>query len=129
MKVSVKYANQDFKKKNKEFIHKFISFLQKEYPVKHDVKISFLENREGEMTTGSRKDDHLIKILAKNRLNRDIMRTLAHEWVHEYQLTNLKRKHGPDIGGKNENEANSVAGILIKKFEKSNPDSEDMMYE
>jgi hypothetical protein len=70
-----------------------------------------------------------LKVLSKNRLNRDICRTLAHEWVHEYQLGVLNRKHGPDIGGRNENEANSGAGILIKKFEKNHPHKEEKMYE
>ena len=129
MKVSVKYENQDYKEKNKEFIHKFVSFLQKEYPVKHDIKILFLDERKGSMSTGSRKDNHLIKVLSKNRLNRDIMRTLAHEWVHEYQMSTLKRKHGPDIGGQNEDEANAFAGQVIKKFEKKYPDLEEIMYE
>jgi hypothetical protein len=36
---------------------------------------------------------------------------------------------GPDIGGKNENEANSESGKVIKKFERDFPDSEPTMYE
>lgn len=62
-------------------------------------------------------------------MNRDIMRTLAHEWVHEHQMDVLKREKGPDIGGKNEDEANAFAGRLIKMFEKENPDFEPRMYE
>jgi len=81
------------------------------------------------MSTGSRRGDHLIKVLAKGRLNRDIMRTLAHEWVHEYQMTILGRKHGPNIGGVNEDEANAFAGQIVKKFEKKHPDLEELMYE
>ena len=34
-----------------------------------------------------------------------------------------------DIGGENEDEANAEAGSIIKKFEKSNPKEEEMMYE
>jgi hypothetical protein len=41
----------------------------------------------------------------------------------------LNRNNGPDIGGKNENEANSKAGSLIKTFEKENPGKEPKMYE
>lgn len=129
MKVTVKHINSGLDKDEISHVDNFIKFLQKELPLKEDVVIEFLGKRKGGMSTGSRSDNKLIKVLSAGRMNRDICRTLAHEWVHEYQLTNLKRKHGPDIGGKNENEANSVAGILIKKFEKSNPDSEDMMYE
>ena len=81
------------------------------------------------MSTGSRTTDSELKILTKGRLNRDILRTLAHEWVHEHQLTILNREHGPDIGGKNEDEANAFAGQLIKMFEKKFPNKEEMMYE
>lgn len=128
MKVSIKYENSELKK-YQDFVKKFISFLQDEHPLKHDVKVEFLNGRKGEMSTGSRRGDHLIKVLAKKRLNRDIMRTLAHEWVHEYQLTILGREHGPNIGGKNEDEANAFAGQLVKKFEKKYPKLEKLMYE
>ena len=128
MKVSIKYENKEIKK-HKDFVDKFINLLQKEYPLKEDLTIAFLNGRKGEMSTGSRRDDHLIKILAKDRLNRDIMRTLAHEWVHEFQMSIQKRKQGPDIGGQNEDEANAFAGQLIKKFEKKYPDLEEIMYE
>ena len=70
-----------------------------------------------------------LKILSKNRLNRDICRTLAHEWIHEHQMDVLKRDHQGDIGSQNENEANSGAGILVKKFEKHHPRKEEKMYE
>jgi hypothetical protein len=41
----------------------------------------------------------------------------------------LKWKHGPDIGGRNEDMANSEAGSLMKTFERIYPDLEDKMYE
>lgn len=128
MKVSIKYENPDIKNR-KDFVKKFISLLQEEYPLKNDLKIMFLDDRKGEMSTGSRRGDHLIKVLAKGRLNRDIMRTLAHEWVHEYQMTILGREHGPNIGGVNEDEANAFAGQIVKKFEKKHPELEELMYE
>ena len=88
-----------------------------------------MDGKRGDMSTGSRRGDNLIKVLAKGRLNRDIMRTLAHEWVHEYQMTILNRKPGPNIGGKNEDEANAFAGRLVKMFEKEHPELEEIMYE
>jgi Fe-Mn family superoxide dismutase len=128
MKVSIKYENSDLKQ-YQDFVKKFINLLQDEYPLKDDIRIEFLNGRKGEMSTGSRRGDHLIKVLAKKRLNRDIMRTLAHEWVHEYQFAILNREHGPNIGGKNEDEANAVAGQIVKKFEKKYPKLEKLMYE
>ena len=80
------------------------------------------------MTTGQRNPKNELMILSKGRMNRDILRTLAHEWVHEYQRTILKRHKGPDIGGKNENEANSESGLIIKKYEKSHPKDVKKMY-
>ncbi len=38
MKVSIKYENPDIKKR-KDFVKKFISLLQEEYPLKADLKI------------------------------------------------------------------------------------------
>ena len=128
MKVSFVFENKDFKK-NFDFIKKFIELLQRKFPLKNDLRIFFLDKQKGEMSTGSRRSDNVIKVLVGGRMNRDIMRTLAHEWVHEYQMDVLKRKKGPDIGGRNEDEANAFAGQLIKMFEKENPEMKQLMYE
>jgi hypothetical protein len=129
MKVTVVHQDKDRASRNKGVCDRFIKFLFSQYPLKHDLKIFFLKNRIGEMSTGSRSENHVIKVLTKNRINRDILRTLAHEWVHEYQMDVMKRERGQDIGGKNENEANALSGSLIKKFEKKFPNFEDTMYE
>lgn len=129
MKITVIHQDKDRASKHKEVCDNFIKFLFSQYPLKHDLKIYFLKNRVGEMSTGSRNHNHTIKVLTKNRINRDILRTLAHEWVHEYQMDILKRERGQDIGGKNENEANALSGSLIKKFEKKFPNFEETMYE
>jgi len=128
MKLSIKYENQEIKK-HKDFVSEFIKLLQKEYPLKQDLKIIFMDGKSGDMSTGSRRGDNLIKVLSKGRLNRDIMRTLAHEWVHEHQMTILGREPGPNIGGQNEDEANAFAGRLVKMFEKEHPELEKIMYE
>lgn len=107
----------------------FIKFLQSKLPLRMDFTIVFLSEREGTMTTGARTTKHILKILTKKRLNRDILRTLAHEWVHEYQFTILDRDRGGDIGGINEDEANAISGQFIKLFEKEYPGLEPDMYE
>ena len=74
------------------------------------------------MTTGSFKDkSNEIKILVKNRMLADILRTLSHEWSHCYDHENLKIKDRKDIGGDSENYANKKSGEVTKKFIKSNP--------
>lgn len=129
MKVTVYHQDKSVTESKKHIITQFIKFLFKEYPLNEDLKIYFLSERVGKMTTGSRTTNHIIKVLSKNRINRDILRTLSHEWVHEYQMSVVKRKKQSDIGSQNENEANALSGSLIKKFEKKFPNFEDMMYE
>jgi hypothetical protein len=129
MKITIKHIDSDVPKENYEFYNDFIQYLQKSYPLKNNIMIKFVGKRIGDMTTGQRNSENELIILSKGRMNRDILRTLAHEWVHEYQRTILNRDKGPDIGGKNEDEANSESGSIIKKFEKSHPKDEKKMYE
>ncbi|NBO22812.1 hypothetical protein EBU94_05670 [bacterium] len=128
MKVTIFHIKSGVPKKYYNFYDKFIKFLQKEYPLKRDANVLFLHDRIGKMSTGSDTDDHVLKILTTKRLNRDILRTLAHEWVHEY-MKSVKHKHKTkEIGGARENEANAISGALIKQFEKENPSDEPKMY-
>jgi hypothetical protein len=129
MKVIITHRNSGIPQKDYKLIDLFLRFLQKQYPLKNDLKIFFISERTGNMTTGSRTEENEIKVLTKGRIYRDILRTLSHEWVHEYQRDVLKWKHGSDIGGRNEDMANSEAGTLMKMFEKLYPDLEDKMYE
>lgn len=128
MKVKIIHNNSDIPKENYSFFNDFIKYLQKSFPLKKNITIKFVGNRVGSMTTGQRNSKDELIILSKNRMNRDILRTLTHEWIHEYQRTILKRSKGPDIGGKNEDEANSLSGSLIKKFEQKFPEKEKKMY-
>ena len=129
MKVIIKHIDSDIPEDNYDFYNDYINYLQKQYPLKKDVTIIFRGNRTGNMTTGVRNDNSEISVLSKGRMNRDILRTLTHEWIHEYQRTILGRERGEDIGGQNEDEANAKSGELIKKFEKTHPDDESKMYD
>ena len=129
MKVTVIHRNSGVGKEEYKFYDNFIKFLQKEYPLKNDISVVFVGDRIGEMTTGSRTHDGELRVLTKGRINRDILRTLAHEWTHEYQMGVLNRKRGPDIGGQNEEEANARSGQVMKKFEKKYPKIENNMYD
>jgi hypothetical protein len=66
--------------------------------------------------------DHTIELALQHRHPLDILRTLAHEMVHyrqdvEHQLND---KSG-DTGSPEENEANELAGIIMREFNKANP--------
>jgi len=129
MKITIKHNDSNIPKENYNFFNDFIKYLQKEYPLKRDISITFFGERKGSMTSGQRNDNGELLILSKNRMNRDILRTLAHEWYHEYDRTVLKNPKGPDIGGRSEDDANAEAGKVLKQYEKSRPNNEKKMYE
>jgi Zn-dependent peptidase ImmA (M78 family) len=86
----------------------FVGHLQ------HDVQPSFGEYREGEK---------ILTIALKNRHPNDILRTVAHELVHFKQDLdgNLKDPNSGATGSPQENEANAVAGIIMRNFNKKYP--------
>ena len=113
-----------------ELLHAVFEFLQSEVPLSKDIVISFTETRVGNMTTGLRSPNE-IRVIAKNRMLIDVIRTLMHEWVHEFQHQKLGLKDNeniPDIGGPAENMANVLAGIFMKKFQKRYPIFEKDLY-
>ena len=113
-----------FSGKEIEAIDEFVHYLQSELPLHKNTSISFEKERNEPMTTGVRLPKHNIHILAKDRLLIDILRTLSHEWVHEYQHQKLGLRDTDkiqDIGGPEENMANVLSGIFIKKFVKGFP--------
>ena len=121
MTVKVRYDNSGLSKEQKEVIHELIKFIQKDEPLTQDFQIVFLGERVGYMTTGSRTDKHVLKILSQGRMLIDVLRTLIHEWTHEYQYQKFNDQFKKDIGGKSENYANIKAGILLKSFKKNFP--------
>jgi hypothetical protein len=132
MKVCFKNLNKFFSDEQIEVIKTFIEFIQGETPLKKDIQITFLDERKGNMTTGQRKSYHRINVLSHNRLLVDILRTLAHEWVHEFQHQKLGLKEKTkvqDIGGPEENMANIIAGIFMKQFQKEYPEMDKVLYD
>jgi hypothetical protein len=128
MKVTIKHIDSDVPKENYSFFNDFIKYLQKQYPLKNDLTIIFVGDRKGSMTSGQRNNKGELLVLSKGRMNRDILRTLSHEWYHEYDRTVLGSPKGPDIGGHSEDDANAEAGKVLKQYEKSHPKNEKKMY-
>ncbi len=62
-----------------------------------------------------------IKIVVHNRNMADILRTLAHELVHHMQNLNGGELNGED-GSDTENEANAMAGVIMREFGRENPE-------
>lgn len=99
---------------------KFIGFTINELGIKNPVRISLVSDREthGVKTFAYYDEEkkHCV-VYTKDRNLADILRSVAHELVHKSQFEK-NQINGPvqDIGGEIENEANAVAGQLIKKF-------------
>jgi hypothetical protein len=132
MKACLKNSTKFFTEEQIGVIQQFIQMLQKDISLKKDVDISFESNdTKVPITTGVRMPNHKIYVLAKGRLLVDIMRTIAHEWSHEYQHQKLGVKDTDkiqDIGGPEENMANALSGMFVKKFVKQYPQVREMMY-
>ena len=62
------------------------------------------------------------RVVAANRNLADVLRTLAHELVHEKQKIEGRLHAGAgDDGTDIENEANAEAAVIMRKFGKENP--------
>ena len=62
-----------------------------------------------------------INVVVHNRNMADILRTLAHELVHHMQNLNGDELNGED-GSDTENEANAMAGVIMREFGRENPE-------
>jgi len=132
MKVCIKVVKSGVSKEQMEVISSFIKFLQSQLPLSSDVEIKFIDDQNQTGTTGVRMPGSKINVLAKGRMLVDILRTLSHEWVHEYQTQEMgvdEKEKIQDIGGPEENMSNVLSGIFIKKFDKQNPDFKERLYE
>jgi hypothetical protein len=115
-----------------EVISAFVKFLQSQIPLSSDIQINFTDNQKETGTTGVRMPGSNISVLSKGRMLVDILRTLSHEWVHEFQYQKLGLADNAkiqNIGGPEENMSNVLSGIFIKKFDKQNPNFKDKLYE
>jgi Zn-dependent peptidase ImmA (M78 family) len=106
-------------------IYAFVKYAATELKITSPYRIK-LSNDRSEFTTLAYYDPNTGTVAAfiANRHPVDIMRSLAHELTHHLQKQRGELKPGvktQDIGGKIEDEANSVAGQLIKKFGYANP--------
>ena len=113
---NMEFLDDDRKKK----LTNFFKFVRNHLGIKTPPPIIIQNGRKGLKTTASydyTKPGNPIRINGKGRALVDIMRSGAHEMVHHKQWEDGKLKvRPPDIGGPIEDEANAVAGQLIKLF-------------
>jgi hypothetical protein len=108
-----------------DILDKFLPFIVNEYKLKTLPKITLLAHvDESTQPTFGRysSDDKSIELAILNRHPLDILRTFAHELVHYKQDTeNRINPDSGDTGSDIENEANELAGIAMRNFNKANP--------
>jgi hypothetical protein len=95
--------------------------LQIQQPPTFEIKYEFGEEQP---SFGAYvPSDHHIFINPSNRNIVDVLRTLAHELVHAKQNElGLLQPDSGETGSDHENDANSIAGILMRDYGKNNPD-------
>lgn len=99
--------------------------------VKYELKITKLPkirlvnqiNDQKQPTFGRYQDDiNTLEVVKKNRHPVDILRTLAHELVHYKQdKQNRLTPSSGDTGSDIEDEANAVAGVIMRHINKKYP--------
>lgn len=108
-------------------IEDFLQFADKELKLNGDLpEINKIDEegaaKENKSFGGYYPDLKKIDFVVKNRNLADSLRSLAHELVHHKQnLENRLEVNSGETGSDIENEANSTAGILMRKYGKINP--------
>ena len=104
-------------------LKKFLVFLKKELHLRYDIPIILMDDVEfskNHKTFGMMMDDKIL-ISIVNRHPVDILRTVAHEYVHHKQNSDGKRLNG-NAGSVTENQANAKAGEIMRKYGKLHPE-------
>jgi len=114
------------KEKKIEIINDFVKYAGKRLGYTDNLPKIVLSNDEKEAETMHSFGKYTpiskeIRVVIANRNLADVLRTLAHEMIHHKQ--NLDGKLTSDsnkTGSPDENEANSLAGVLLRDFGKNN---------
>jgi len=121
-----------FPSEDRNHLKNFVDLVVKELGIKNEVNIDYTEDKSKVETTavyryedGENADieNAEVTVYTKERALQDIMRSVAHELVHHHQNEEgeLKGKI-QNVGGPIEDEANAVAGELLKKYGLQHPE-------
>lgn len=108
-----------------DLLNEFINFTCKFLKI-DPISVVLKFNRDEIVTTASYGNNQ-IYIYVKDRAIVDIMRSIAHELTHLKQdvndeLDSASHEENNEAGSPIENEANAVAGELIRRFGKIHPE-------
>jgi hypothetical protein len=130
--MNINEGEASFPSDEKQHLEKFVDFVKKELNIKNDVNIRYQTDKDGIKTTAVYKyqdggdeefEQSEVRVYTKERALQDIMRSVAHELVHHQQNEKgeLEGKIS-NVGGPIEDEANAVAGELLKKYGIDHPE-------
>lgn len=98
-----------------QLVNDFLEFLKNELEVSDLPEIEFVDSDwSNDNRSFGQWDGNTIKVVLKGRHPMDVLRTLAHEVVHQ-----VKNHTDGSDGSDDENEANALAGKFMRKFGKS----------
>ena len=111
----------------REYIAPFLKFCQQHLDLARMPRVTLVKKLSGmgDQPTFAyyNMPENSVRVSYENRHIADVQRSLAHELVHARQnhLGQLGRNSGK-TGSPQENEANSVAGEIMRMWAKQNPD-------
>ena len=109
-------------------LKKFLIFLKRELKFAYDIPIILVDDvdfSKNNKTFGLMYPDKIV-ISIVNRHPIDILRTVAHEYIHHKQQSEGKRLNG-NARSVSENEANAKAGEIIRKYSSLQSDLFDLI--
>ena len=115
------------REKKNEIIQQFIEFCCEYLGIDMNdlkIEISYDPTEAAKMASFglNTPDTGVNRVVAANRNLADVLRTLAHELVHEKQKIEGRLHAGAgDDGTDIENEANAEAAVIMRRFGKANP--------
>lgn len=102
----------------------FVGFCKEHLNIHDRVKIKFLKEHDPNITTGCYiPSTREIQVLVKDRGLIDVLRSIAHELVHQKQhLSGELHERSGDNGSDHENEAHAKAGLIMRLYQAENKD-------
>jgi Zn-dependent peptidase ImmA (M78 family) len=107
----------------------FKVFLKRELRLTYDIPVILVDDADFAKTIsafGEISKENVIYLSIINRHPMDILRTLAHEYVHYKQVMDGKKMKA-HAGSPAENEANAKAGEILRKYGNLHPELFDLM--